>query len=229
MGQGNGLAAVLVGSHLGNDLRGDVAGGGKAVGLFDHGAGNDGAVLQHVLQVHQIAVVHVLGEVVGIVEVDDARLVGFHNVLGQQNAAGDVLGHLAGHVVPLDRVDGGVLVGVFLLDFLVVAFDEAENLVVGGVGAADQIAGIAVGDVLLGHLVGPVGHDLRLHQVLDFLHTGGAVHLLAVELHPLGNALDLGGGQLLAFGGGPVGAANGLDDLGDIKDSLGTVALDDFQ
>ena len=88
MGQGNGLAAVLVGGHLGDDLGGDVAGGGEAVGLFDQGAGDDGAVLQHVLQIDQIAVVHVLGIIVHVVEVDDARLVGLHDVLGQQHAAG---------------------------------------------------------------------------------------------------------------------------------------------
>ena len=134
MGQADGLAAVLVGSHLGNDLGGDVAGSGEGVGLFDHGAGNDGAVLQHVFQVHQVAVVHVLGIVVGIVEMDDACLVGCHDVLGQQDPAGDILGNLACHVVTLNRVDGGVLVGVLLLDLLVVAFDQAQDPVVGGVG-----------------------------------------------------------------------------------------------
>ena len=49
MGQGDGLAAVLIGGHLGDNLSGDVAGGGERVGLFDQGAGDDGAVLQHVL------------------------------------------------------------------------------------------------------------------------------------------------------------------------------------
>ena len=72
MGQADALAAVLVGGHLCNDLGGNVAGGGKAVGLFNIGAGDDGAVLQHILQVDQIAVVHVLRKVVGIVEVDQA-------------------------------------------------------------------------------------------------------------------------------------------------------------
>ncbi len=31
---------------------------------------DDRAVLQHVLQIHQTAVVHVLGEVIGVVEMD---------------------------------------------------------------------------------------------------------------------------------------------------------------
>ena len=90
MGQGDGLSAVLVGGHLGDDLGGDVAGGGEAVGPLDEGSGDDGAVLEHVLQVHQVAVVHVLGEVVGVVEVDDALFVGLHNIRREQEALGDV-------------------------------------------------------------------------------------------------------------------------------------------
>ena len=52
----------------------------KLCGLLDERAGDDRAVLQHVLQVDEVAVVHVLREVVGVVEVDDALLVGLHNV-----------------------------------------------------------------------------------------------------------------------------------------------------
>ena len=52
----------------------------KLCGLLDERAGDDGAVLQHVLQVDQVAVVHMLGEVVGVVEVDDALVVGLHDV-----------------------------------------------------------------------------------------------------------------------------------------------------
>ena len=132
MGQADALAAVLVGSHLCNDLGGDVAGGGEAVGLLNEGARDDGAVLEHVVQIDQVAVVHVLCEVVGIVEVDQAFLVCLDNVRGQQQAGGQVLGDLTGHVVALDAVDGGVLVGVLLFDFLVVALDQAQNPLVGG-------------------------------------------------------------------------------------------------
>ena len=137
VGKANGLTAVLVGSHLGDNLGGDVAGGGEGMGLFNEGTGDDGAVLQHILQVYQIAVVHMLGIVVCIMEVDDTGLVSVHNLPGQENPAGNVLGNLTGHVVPLHGVDGGILVGVFLLHFLVVALNEAENPVVGGVGLTE--------------------------------------------------------------------------------------------
>ena len=113
--------------HLRNDLGGNVAGGRKAVGLFNIGAGDHGAVLQHILQVDQIAVVHVLRKVVGIVEVDQALIVCLDDLRVQQQAGGQVFGDLTSHIVTLDAVHGGVLVGVLLLDFLVLALDQAED------------------------------------------------------------------------------------------------------
>ena len=58
----------------------------KLCGLLDEGAGDDRAVLEHVLQVDQVAVVHMLGEIIGVVEVDDALVVRVDDVLGQQHA-----------------------------------------------------------------------------------------------------------------------------------------------
>ena len=49
VGEGNALSAVLAGGYLGDNLSGNVAGGGKAVGLFDQGSADNGSVLQHVL------------------------------------------------------------------------------------------------------------------------------------------------------------------------------------
>ena len=209
MGQGDGLAAVLVGGHLSHDLGGDVAGGGKAVGPLNQRPGDDGAVLQHVLQIHQVAVVHVLSEVVGVVEMDDALLVGLHNLLGQQQPLAEVPGDLAGHVIPLGGVHHRVFVGVFLLGLLVAAFDEAEDAVVRGVAPADQGAGIAVGDVVLRHLEGPVGHDLVFHQVLDFLHGRGTAKFLTRQFYGFRDPLDLSGGHALFRVDALVGTGDG--------------------
>ena len=180
MGQGDGLPTVLVGGHLGDDLGGDVAGGGEAVGPLDHGSGDDGAVLEHVLQVHQVAVVHVLGKIVAVVEVDDAVPVGLHNVLREEHPLGDVPGDLPCHVVALGRVDHRIFIGILLLGFLVAALDEREDLLVGGVAPADQGADVTVGNIVLGHLKSAVGHDLDLHLILDLLHRGGTVHRYTV-------------------------------------------------
>ena len=228
MGQGNRLAAVLVGGHLRHDLRGDVAGGGKAVGPLNECAGDDGAVLQHILQIHKVAVVHVLGEVIRVMEVDDTLPVSIHDLLRQQDALCDVPADLTGHIVPLGGVHHRVLVGVFLLGLLVAALDEAEDLLVGGVGAADQRAGVAVGHIVLGHLKGTVGHDLILHQILYFLHGGGTVHFQAGKLHAFRNALNLHRGHPNGLVHAFIGLCDGRNDLRNVKGHLRTVPFNNF-
>ena len=195
---------------------------------LDERAGDDGAVLQHVFQVHQIAVVHMLGIVIGIVEMDNARLVGRHDLPGQQDPAGNILGDLARHIVPLDGVDGGIFIGVFLLDLLVVALDEAQDSVVRGVGLAGQIPGIPIGNILLGHLKSPVGHDGLFHQVLDLLHGRAPAHFLTGNGDAFGNTTDLNRGQTDLLLYGIVGLGNGLIDLFNIKNDLCAVSFDDF-
>ncbi len=62
MGQGDRLAAVLVRGHLRHDLGGDIAGSGEAVGpLTMRVPVMTVPFCSDILQVHQIAVVHVLG------------------------------------------------------------------------------------------------------------------------------------------------------------------------
>ena len=166
--------------------------------------------------------------IVGVVEVDDALLVRLDDVLRQQDAVGDVAADLARHVVTLRAVDDRVLVGVFLLGLLVVALDQAQDAVVGRVGAAHQAAGIAVGDVGLGDLERAVRHDLLFDHVLNFFHGGAAAELLTGELHALGDALDLARRHARALLDGGVGLRDGHDDLRDIKGRLCTVSLDDL-
>ena len=124
VGECEALSAVLIGGNLSDDLGGYVAGGEEAVGLLDHGLTDDRAVLQHVLEVDQIAVVFSLGIVVGVMEVDNALFVSLYDVLGEQNSLGQVLGDLTGHIVALGAVDDRVLVGVLLLDLLIRLVDE---------------------------------------------------------------------------------------------------------
>ena len=198
------------------------------MGLFDEGAGDNGAVLQHVVQVDQVAVVHVLGEVVGVMEVDNAFLVRLDHLGRQQHTHGQVLGNLARHVVALDRVHRGVLVGVFLLDFLVVAFDQGQNAVVGGVVGALQALDIAVGDIFAGHLMRTGFHDGIFHKVLDLFHIHGVVAGVAHSLHLIRNVDDLFLGQPLVGRHDVVRLADCRDDLGNVKNDLAAVALDDL-
>ena len=228
MGQADALAAVLAGRNLCDDLRGNIAGGGEGVRLLNQSAGNDRAVLQHIVQVDEVAVVHMLGIVVGIVEVDDAFLVRFDDLRGKQHTHRQILADLTGHIVALDAVDGGVLVGVLLLDFLVVALDQGQNLVVRGVVGAFEALHIAVGDVLTGHLIRAGGHDGILDDILNLFHVHGVAAGIADLLHMVADLDDLLLRQALGLGHDLVRLRDGRNDFGDVKDSFAAVALDDL-
>ena len=131
--QREGLSSVLVGGDLGYNLCRYVAGGEEAVRLFNQGFADYRSVLQHILQVDQVTVVLLLGKIIGIMEMDDACLVGADNFFRKENTAGQILADLAGHVITLGGIDDGVLVGVFLLYFLVHLVDQSQDAVIGGV------------------------------------------------------------------------------------------------
>ena len=54
------------------------------MGLLNQGLADDSAILQHVFQVDEVAVVFPLGEIVGVMEMDDAFFMGLHDFLRQQ-------------------------------------------------------------------------------------------------------------------------------------------------
>ena len=228
VGQADALAAVLVGGHLRDDLGGDVAGGGETVGLLDIGARDDRAVLEHIVQIDEVAVVHMLGKVVGVVEVDETLLMSLDDLGVQQQAGGQILGDLTGHVVALDAVDGGVLVGVLLLDFLVLALDKAQDTLVGGVGLALEALDIAVGDIVAGDVMGLDVHELVLHHILYLFHADGAVECLTLIGHGCGDVSDLLPGETGLAAHRIAGFGDSGDDLGNIERYFSTVAFDDL-
>ena len=73
-----------------------------------------------------------------------------------------------------------------------------------------------------------MSHDLGLHQVLNLLHRGGAVHLLTAEFHGLRDPLDLDRGHPGVLLDSVVGLGDGGDDLRDVEDDLRAVPLHDF-
>lgn len=126
MGQGNTLAAVLnrklSWAMICVAMLQAVE---KAVGLRDKSTADNGTILQHILQIDQITVVHMLGKIIRVVKMDDALLMGLHDIRRKQNTAGDILADLACHIVALYAVDSGVLIGILLLDFLIITFNQA--------------------------------------------------------------------------------------------------------
>ena len=87
MGQRDRLAAVLVAGHLCHDLGGNVAGSKEAVRLLDHGLTDNCTVLEHILQIDQVAVMLLLRKIIGIVEMDDTGLMRAHNLCRKQDTA----------------------------------------------------------------------------------------------------------------------------------------------
>ena len=222
------LTAVLVTCNLRDDLRGDVAGGGEAVRLFNERAGDDRAVLQHVFEVYEVAVVHVLREIVHIMEMDDALLVCFDDFARKQNAARDVFGDLAGHVIALDAVYGWIFIRVFLLGFLVVALDKAENLVIGGIGAARKRTRIAVTDILLSDIERTLPHDLLFYEVLYFFHGRCTPHGDARSFDICSNCANLLVRKSLTLVDLFICLGDSDDNLSDIERCFRAVSLNDL-
>ena len=94
----------------------------------------------------------------------------------KQYAAGEVLGNLACYQVALGGSRQSVLIGIFFHQILIGIADKSQNGFVRGVRLADERAGKAVYDILLGKLVVPVCHKTLFYNVLDILDQ----HALAV-------------------------------------------------
>ena len=171
---------------------------------------------------------HMLGKIVGVVEVDETFLMRLNDLRVQQQAGSQVFGDLTGHIVALDAVDGGVLVGVLLLDFFVLALDEAQDALVGGVGLALEALDIAVGDIVAGDVMGLDVHELVFHHILYLFHADSAVECLTLVGHSCGDVSDLLPGETGLAAYRIAGLGNSGDDLGNIKRHFRTVAFDDL-
>ena len=217
------LAAVLVGGHVGNDLGHDVAGHLETLGGLDELAVHHGAVVQHIPDIDETAVEDGLHEIIRVVKVQHALVMGLGDLLRQQDAPGQVPGHLAGDVVPLGGCDDGVLVAVLLGQLLIGVVEQAENALIGGVLPPDQGPVIAVNDIALGQGVLVQGHEPGLHHILNVLHQQTAA---ATALYTAGDFLNLflGNPVLLVHRG--VGLADGGDDLAAVKSNNRSIPFD---
>ena len=72
MREGDRLPAIGVGRHLCDDLRGDIAGSGEGMRLFDHRSGDDRTVLEHIFQVDQLAIGYGAGHISQIVDEEES-------------------------------------------------------------------------------------------------------------------------------------------------------------
>ena len=226
MGKRDRLAAILVRGNLGDDLRSDIACRREGMRLINRRFGDDRAVFQHVFQVHEAAVVHRLSKIVRIMKMDDAFLMRIDDILRQQESAGDVLGHFSCHIVTLRAVDGRILVRVLLLDCLIIAADQRQNLLIGGISLADQSPFIPVRNVIMGNLVCLLCHDLRFDHILDFFHGDCPGDLLAPLDNPLRDLTDLLIAHLCILYRSSICFADCILDFARIKSNFFPTALD---
>ena len=160
-------------------------------------------------------------------EMDDARVVGFHDVLRQQHTHGQVFANFTSHVVTLHRYHLRIFVRVFLLDLFVFVFDESKNLVIRGVMLAHCVVGVAILDVGAGNLMVTTVHQDVFHDVLHFLHGGCVTEVLTCShsLCSIGRYVILW--ELFCFWYAVVGFTNGNTDFLRVEFLFLTGTLDD--
>ena len=229
MRQREGLAAVLVGGDLGDDLCRHIAGSVETMGLFNQSLADDSAVLQHILKVDEVAVVLLLGIIIGIMEVDDTLFVCFYHIGGKKDAAGQIFGHFACHIVALGRIDDRILVGVFLFDLLVDLLDQGKDPVVGRIGLAGQLAAETIADIFLCHLIAAHLHDAGLDHILDILDIYGMRGFLHLSRDFLRDRNDLILVELVDGLHFFIGLTDRIDDLGKVKCNLLPVSFDNVR
>ena len=131
MCKGNGLSAILRTCHLSNDLSCDIASRRKRVWLFDHDVADNCAILQHIFQIDQIAIMKgILAEVVNIMEVDNAIIVSLDNIRRKQHSLADILAFNTGHIVTLSCNQHCVFIGVFIVPVFAFTIQQLNDGIV---------------------------------------------------------------------------------------------------
>ena len=77
------LSAVLGTCNLCNNLRCNIARRRKTMRFFDHRTADHRSVLQHIFQIDQTAVMHMLRKIIRIMEMDNSVFMRFHDILRQ--------------------------------------------------------------------------------------------------------------------------------------------------
>ena len=170
---------------------------------------------------------HVLGEIVRVMEMDEPLVMRLHDIGGEQDAVGQIAADLARHVVTLDGVDGRVLVGVLLLDLLIITLNQREDAVVRRILLTGERTDIAVLDIVPRHIERAVPHDLPLDGVLDLLHSERAADPLSEAADIALDLLDGGVGEAILHRHGLVGFTDGGTDLRPVVGGLRAAAFDD--
>ena len=131
-----------------------------------------------------------LCKVIRIMKMDDSLLMCLHNIRREKESSGNILTHLACHVISLHTVDCRILIGILLLYLLVVTLQKAENLLICRIGFSYQRSFIPIGNIVSRHIVCAVFHQLVFHHILNLFYAGRTLHMLTIIRYDLGNLID---------------------------------------
>ena len=134
---------------------------------------------------------HMLRKIVRIVKMNNSLVVSGDDVLGQKNTPSEVFRDFSRHIIPLNAVDCGIFIGIFLLYLFIITFDERKNLRVRRVGFSDEGARITIRNIFAGKDKGLHVHQAIFYHVLDFFHIDGTPHLRTLFHHVVRKRADL--------------------------------------
>ena len=104
---------------------------------------------------------------------NDSLVMRIYNFFRQQQTHRKILAYLPCHIIALRRIDAGIFVGIFLIDFFVAALNERQNLCIGRIGFSRNLTLIAVTHIFLRNLVSTLFHNGNFYQILDPLYIDG--------------------------------------------------------
>ena len=84
------------------------------------------AILKHILQINQAAIVHGLSKVIGIMKMNNALLVGFHYIVWKEHLHSQILRHFPSHVITLSRKYLWILVRVLTIYVLILSRNNLQ-------------------------------------------------------------------------------------------------------
>ena len=152
-----------------------------------------------------------------------------NHFLRQQKSSGDILTHLTRHIVTLYTVHNRILIGILLFHFFIVTFQKTQYLFICRIGFTNKCTSEAIGNVIPGHFVGSVFHQLVFHHVLDLFHIGRTIHTLALIHDYFCNFINLIRSQFFIIRNGIICFGNCCSNLLHIKYFFRSASFNNLQ
>ena len=169
-----------------------------------------------------------LGIIIRIVKMNNAFFMCFDNISRKQKSSGKISADLSCHIITLHTVNSRILVGILLLYFLIIALDQAHDLLICGIGLTHKCMLISVCDIFSGNLVFTGFHQSVFYQILNLLHTGSTCQILTVSFYFQLKTANLFLRKALILCHFLIGFRNRSEDLLSVENCFLTASFNDF-